>query len=570
MGWRGPLTLGALALGALSGGIAPARGEDLPPFVQRALEDEARRVALLERLAPSVASVFPGEVAGHGGGSGVIIDPAGYVLTNFHVAGTEPIQTVGLNDGRTHRARLLGIDPGGDLALLKLVEDREWPAVPLGDSDALRPGERVFALGNPFLLAEDFAPTVTEGVISGVHRYRDATGGSDLVYGDSIQIDASINPGNSGGPLFDAAGRLIGINGLGGFRPDRGRVNVGVGFAASIEQIKNFLLDLRASRQCQHGTMNATVRDVAGEQGAAGQVVVDAIARESTAWNAGLRLGDVVRAFEGVAITTQNQLLTRISRLPAGRRVTLEVQRDEAGERRELQVTFRLDPLWSGPGQGQWRPDPALVQAETRRILALHRASRTLPASGWTLETRGGALGAPPISRVLRVLGRKLRLEEGPARNPRVEVWDGARGWTRTGGGAVAPLPPARRDLLAGTAEALSALAEEGGERRLSELVFTGGERLAGRLVIRLETRDAAGRRRKLYLDPTTHVLVGLAYPEPGEQGGERWVEESLRYAPGEAPYRRVDDASGAVLEEGRATFSASAPAASLFEEGAR
>src|SRR5690606_1831763 len=175
-----------------------------------------------------------------------------------------------------------------------------------------------------------------------------------------------------------ATGYLIGINGLGGFRPDRGRVNVGVGFAASIEQIKNFLLDLRASRQCQHGTMNATVRDVEGEQGAAGRVVVDAIARDSTAWNAGLRLGDVVLAFEGVPITTQNQLLTRISRLPAGRRVTLEVQRDEAGERRRLQVTFRLDPLWSGPAQGQWRPDPALVQAETRRILALHRASRTL------------------------------------------------------------------------------------------------------------------------------------------------------------------------------------------------
>src|SRR5690606_7627713 len=163
------------------------------------------------------------------------------------------------------------------------------PAAPLGDSDALLPGERVFAMGNPFLLAEDYSPTVTEGVVSGVHRYRDATGGSDLVYGDSIQIDASINPGNSGAPLFDAEGFLIGINGLGGCRPDRGRVNVGVGFAASVNQIKNFLLDLRAGRQCQHGTMNATVRDQEDEHGRP-RVIVDAITRESKAFAAGLRL----------------------------------------------------------------------------------------------------------------------------------------------------------------------------------------------------------------------------------------------------------------------------------------
>ena len=76
------------------------------------------------------------------------------------------------------------IDPGGDIALLKLIDDKAFSAVPLGESDSLKPGERVFAMGNPFLLAEDFSPTVTQGVVSGIHRYRDATGGSDLVYGD--------------------------------------------------------------------------------------------------------------------------------------------------------------------------------------------------------------------------------------------------------------------------------------------------------------------------------------------------------------------------------------------------
>ncbi|MCW8139872.1 MAG: trypsin-like peptidase domain-containing protein, partial [Planctomycetota bacterium] len=361
----------ALAL-LLAPAAALAQGDD-DEVLRRALATEAGQVALVARLAPTVAAVFPGEQPGGGGGSGVVIDPRGLVLTNFHVSGLNRVLTVGLNDGRTYRARLLGIDPGGDIALLVLTGRADFPAVPLGDSDAVRPGERVFAMGNPFLLAEDYSPTVTQGVVSGIHRYRDATGGSDLVYGDAIQIDASINPGNSGGPLFDARGRLIGINGLGGFRPDRGRVNVGVGFAASINQIKNFLLDLRAGRQCQHATMNATVRDQEDEQGRP-RVVVDAITREAKAFAAGLRLGDIVRRLDGRPVGTQNQLLTLVSRLPAGRRVTLSVARPrEDGQGfHERDVTFRLDPLWSGPAQGEWQPDPELLAAETRLILEAH------------------------------------------------------------------------------------------------------------------------------------------------------------------------------------------------------
>ncbi|HBP23663.1 MAG TPA: serine protease, partial [Planctomycetes bacterium] len=188
----------ALPLLLLPALAASAAGQDAPAedplTIARRLE--ARQMTLIRRLAPSVAAVF--QEGKPGGGSGVIIDPRGYVLTNFHVSSTSRRLEVGLNDGRKYRAVLLGIDPGGDIALLRL-EDRlrqRWPAVPLGDSDAVRPGERVYAMGNPFLLAEDFAPTVTQGVVSGVHRYRDATGSTDLVYGDCIQIDASINPGN--------------------------------------------------------------------------------------------------------------------------------------------------------------------------------------------------------------------------------------------------------------------------------------------------------------------------------------------------------------------------------------
>ncbi|MGE0712146.1 MAG: S1C family serine protease [Planctomycetota bacterium] len=547
-----------------------AAQDDADADLRLARRLEARQMTLIRRLAPSVAAVF--REGQPGGGSGVIIDPRGYVLTNFHVSETNRLLRVGLNDGRTYRAVLLGIDPGGDIALLRL-EDRlrqRWPAVPLGDSDALRVGERVLAMGNPFLLAEDFAPTVTQGVVAGVHRYRAATGSSDLVYGDCIQIDASINPGNSGGPLFGWRGELLGINGLGGFRPDRGRVNVGVGFAASINQIKNFLLDLRACQHAQHGTMNATVRDLEAGEGQASRLVVDAITASSHAYEAGLRLGDVVRSFDGIEVRTQNELLTRISRLPAGRRVTLVVERAaaEGGEATQHTLSFRLEPLWAGPPAGSWKPDPKLLARETAEILAAHRAAR--PPREWMRRERvrwTGKDGAVVVEeRLVRRRGRQVRIETGLGDDKVVEVFDGKDGW-REAKGKRAPLKPGRRDELAGTTLALAAVHEPGGEVALKELVFTGGEWIGGRPAIRLETRDGAGRRRKVYLDASTHELVGLAYPL---DEGELWVEElQERDAAGKLRVRVQGWASGEVLEEAEVLEQESKPQdPALFKEG--
>jgi S1-C subfamily serine protease len=551
--------LACLLVAGVAGGPAAAQEPAADAALTAAREAESRRVALVARLAPSVAAVFQGEEPAQGGGSGVVIDPAGYVLTNFHVSALSKLLTVGLSDGRTYRARLLGIDPGGDIALLKLEGTQAFPAVPLGESDRLRPGEPVLALGNPFLLAEDYTPTVTEGVVSGIHRYREATGGADLVYGDCVQIDASINPGNSGGPLFDARGQLIGINGLGGFRPDRGRVNVGVGFAASIDQIKNFLLDLRAGLQCTHGTMNATVRDAS--DGASSRLVVDAISRGCKAWQAGLRLGDVVRRFDGVAVTTQNQLLTLVSRLPAGWRVTLSVERpreDGAGVH-ALELAFRLEPLWSGPEPGEWQADPALVAAETRALLELHRAAA--PPAAWRQKGTVTLADGTTERRALVRSGRALRLERGAV----VEAWDGQRGWRRRAGQEEAePLPPEERDVLAGTAEALHALSTPGGEQELTALTLTGGERLGGRIVARLQARDRAGRERQLFLDPETGALVGLAWPDPAG----RWVEERWQLRERALVVEAVDLETGAPRErfEGSRTAGPQDPA--LFQPG--
>ncbi|KAE9852035.1 trypsin-like serine protease, partial [Escherichia coli] len=133
----------------------------------------------------------------------------------------------GMNDGKLYDAVIVGVDPTGDVALIKLLGRDDFPAAELGNSDDLKVGEWCIVAGNPFLLATDFQPTITYGIVSGVHRYQYPSG-TLLEYADCIQTDASINPGNSGGPLFNTQGELVGINGRGSFEK-RGRVNVGVG-----------------------------------------------------------------------------------------------------------------------------------------------------------------------------------------------------------------------------------------------------------------------------------------------------------------------------------------------------
>src|SRR6202011_5959024 len=197
-----------------------------------------------------------------GGGTGVLISEDGYALTNFHVVQpTGPTMQCGLPDGVLYDAVLAGLDKVGDVALIKLLpkkDGQKFPFAILADSDKVKAGDWSMAMGNPFLLATDFNPTVTFGLVSGVHRYQ-YPAGTLLEYTDCIQIDTSINPGNSGGPLYNLAGELIGINGRGSFEK-RGRVNSGVGYAISINQIKNFMGHLRAGLDSDHATLGATVQ----------------------------------------------------------------------------------------------------------------------------------------------------------------------------------------------------------------------------------------------------------------------------------------------------------------------
>jgi S1-C subfamily serine protease len=310
------------------------------------LAAEAERVATIERISRPTLAIFDSN--GQGGGSGVIISPDGYALSNFHVtAATGPAMKCGLSDSRLVDAVLVGLDPGGDVALIKLLGDGEFPAADIGDSDSLRTGDWAYVVGNPFLLADDFKPTVTYGIISGVHRYQ-YPAGTLLEYADCIQTDAAINPGNSGGPLFDSAGRLVGINGRGSFEK-RGRVNVGVGYAISINQIKRFLGMLKSGRIVDHASLGATV-----STDPEGRVIVDDILDDSDAFRRGLRYGDELVRFGNRDIDSANAFKNALGTYPAGWRVPITFRR----EGREFERRARLAGMHR---EGELQ---ALLQAE--------------------------------------------------------------------------------------------------------------------------------------------------------------------------------------------------------------
>ena len=304
-----------------------AAGAEPPPAV---LEAQQQRVETIQRATKTAVCIFAKE--GTGGGSGVVVSADGYALTNFHV-----VQPAGsymkcsMADGKLYDAVVVGIDPVGDVGLIKLLGREDFPVAPLADSDRVQPGDWCFAVGNPFLLATDFQPTVTLGIVSGVHRYQYPSG-TLIEYADCIQTDASINPGNSGGPLFNDKGEVIGINGRISFEK-RVRVNVGVGWAISINQIKHFLGCLKSGRIVDHATLGATV--AAAEDGS---VLVDNILETSDAWRRGLRYDDEIVSFGGRSIGSQNDFKNALGIFPKGWRVPLVYRRDG----KETEILVRL------------------------------------------------------------------------------------------------------------------------------------------------------------------------------------------------------------------------------------
>ncbi len=271
-------------------------------------------------------------------GSGVVISTDGYVLTNSHVVGEGEVEvTVGMADKRELRAKVIGVDPSTDLALLK-VDATGLPVIPWGDSSKLKVAEWVLAIGNPFQLNS----TVTLGIVSALGRANVGI----AAYEDFIQTDAAINPGNSGGALINARGELVGINTAifsqsGGYQ--------GIGFAVPSNLARRVVDDLKKFGVVRRGSIGyfeaqPLTSRVANELRAptTDGLVVMRISRVSPAYEAGLRPGDVILSLNGKAITDAAAFMRTIADAPVGSTVGLEILRD--ARRQTLKVPVQQEP----------------------------------------------------------------------------------------------------------------------------------------------------------------------------------------------------------------------------------
>ncbi len=469
------------------------------------LAEQEARLAVIAKVEPTVCCVFSPD--GQGGGSGVLISPDGYALTNFHVSQTNPEMPVGLSDGKQYPAKLIAIDPTGDIALIRLSGRDPFPFAPLGDSDEVQVGDETLAMGNPFLLAKDYKPTITHGIVTGLHRHLPGSGNFNLVYSDCIQIDTPINPGNSGGPLFNLRGELIGINGRMTVR-DRGRVNTGIGFAISVNQIKNFLPALRHGDMVRHALLDATVR-----QEPDGRIVFDQMFEDSPAYEAGVRIGDELVFFDGEAIDTVNRFANLIYTIPEGKPVEIGYRR-EGGEIRWGRCVVKGLPnapaeegeggeegadasQWKGPPEGhrEWE-----LERIRRALVACLAGAERLAKAEFEADALIGTDGDEPDG---------CRIEYGPGFAPRLlaigddtyrfEKYDVFRGET--------PIPAAQAEAYRRLASIGAASVFEDLATRFEKAVFVGSGWADELPCLVVEGRLASNRRERFLISERDHRL---------------------------------------------------------------
>lgn len=279
-----------------------------------------------------------------GQGSGFVIDPSGYILTNSHVVGRADTVTVTLSDGREWEAEIVGTDPKTDVAVIK-IDGHDLPVLPMGDSDKIEVGQWVLALGSPFGLTG----TVTSGIVSATGR--SSMGITD--YEDFIQTDAAINPGNSGGPLVNLRGEVIGINTAivsrtGGY--------MGVGFAIPINMAKEICDQLISEGSVTRGHLGVAIQNVTAELARSfgmekpEGVLVGDVVDNSPADKAGMQPGDIILTFDGQTVRRMTKLRNLVAQTAPGREVEIVVHRD--GERETLQVT--VGQLSATAGVAPW------------------------------------------------------------------------------------------------------------------------------------------------------------------------------------------------------------------------
>jgi serine protease Do len=293
-------------------------------------------------------------------GSGVIIDPDGYILTNEHVIMDADKIKVTLPDGREFKAEVKGQDPRSDLAIIK-INARNLPAVTLGDSSNLKIGQWVVAIGNPFGFAmENPEPTVTVGVISALHRSLGRTLSRDKDYNDLIQTDAAINPGNSGGPLVNLKGEVVGIN-VAIFSTSGGYQ--GVGFAIPADNAKRIISRLIEGKKVLYGWLGVTVQDLTSDMAAyfglpdKNGVLVAKVLAKSPAEKAGIKESDIIKEFDNKAINNVRELLSIVGSAEVGKKIKVSALRDKKEISLEAEIGERPDDLEKieSVSSGAWR-----------------------------------------------------------------------------------------------------------------------------------------------------------------------------------------------------------------------
>ena len=319
-------------------------------------------------------------------GSGFIISPDGYIVTNNHVISGRDGQklvdtiTVTMSDRREYSARVIGRDPMSDLALLK-IDGQNLPYVQFGNSQAIRPGDWAIAIGNPFGLSG----TVTAGIVSALHRGIQGGGAYDRY----IQTDASINQGNSGGPLFDLNGNVIGVN-TAIFSPTGG--NVGVGFAIPSELAQPVIEQLRNGGKVKRGYLGVQIQQltpaIASSLGLPkdrGEIVA-AVEPSGPARAAGVQQGDVVVKVAGQEVTADNSLSYIVANTPIGSRVPIEVVR--GGKRLTLTATISERPTEASLLGQQEQAEPDDDKAPDQPGAEAARKSLGLTLQAMTPEIR--------------------------------------------------------------------------------------------------------------------------------------------------------------------------------------